>query len=159
MASNFRDQFLQQIDGGMATAMPPSNIADNQAVDMLNVEYRFDNMPSSRLGTTRLSEVGMVADRWTSIFSFFQDDGSQFVLATAGTKIFKRVVSTFQIDTGLNDSDITGTLNLPNDTYWQWAVFNNKAIGVNGGDADRRPLRTGADGKLTRHFSNFYVRT
>lgn len=131
MATKFEDRFIVNLSGGRNTAGLPSTIADNQCTEILNFEYNFDNDLSTRGGTTRLSEDGFAASRITSGFSFLKKDGTQHTIVTHGTQIRKKVGTNFPVAA----SDITGALTLPNNAYWQWITFEDKAIGVNGAQA------------------------
>ena len=63
-------------------------------------------------------------DKITSILDFKRDDGTSKLILTSGSDIWRLRPEDYL-------EKITGSLSVPDDTYWQWVIYNNTAIGVN----------------------------
>lgn len=145
---------LPDFSGGINTANPSTDIQDNEAVDILNFEYDDANNLVTRNGVLRAPDA--VVARWdsalwdvdvwgvansepgsrlTSLHYFENDTGFVGILFTAGTKLYSMSLD------GLTITDITGSLVLPNDTFWQWVTYNNIAIGVNKATSGSNPVK------------------
>lgn len=118
-------KYLLSIDGGLNETTPASMIADNELSDVLNMEYDdFGKSLQTRRGTDYRSTF---SGYMTSVFGFRLTGTSDSVniLTQSDSKII-----------GLN-ADFQGGNDITNGHgatgYWQWAVMNNVAIGVNGG--------------------------
>lgn len=92
-----------------------------------------DNL-STRNGLTELFATTF-ANRITSAYYFTSGAGEIGILYTTGTQL--RIVET----NGTGDTNITGALTLPNDTFWQWITFKDLAIGVNKASAGDNPVK------------------
>lgn len=146
---------LPDFAGGINSAQPQTDIADNEAVDILNFEYDDSNNLVSRNGVQRrpggvlfsLWDVaiwdapesiwGVVADytsRITSLHHFKDNAGNSYILYTSGTRLYSMTLD------GLTVTDITGALVFPNDTFWQWTTYSSIAIGVNKGTSGTNPV-------------------
>jgi hypothetical protein len=119
---------------GMKTSISPTEIEDNAAVDILNFEWDDAGNLSTRCGLVELL-ADTFSTRITSLHYFENEAGVVGVLFTTGNKLY--VVQTD--GTGL--TDITGSLTLPTDTYWQWVTFQGIAIGVNKASSGDNPIK------------------
>jgi hypothetical protein len=120
--------------GGINTAKAPTEIADNEAVDILNFEFDDSNNLASRFGVTLFSDSGFT-DRTTSLYYFVADSGEVGILTTASTGL-----AIIQTD-GSGFTNLTGANVFPDDTFWQWVTYGGIAIGVNGGTSGTNPVK------------------
>jgi len=151
---------LPDFAGGINSANPQTDIADNEVVDALNFEYDDSNNLVTRNGGQRRPANGPFAiwdvslwdsttDFWgvttdyttriTSMHLFQDNSGNEYILFTQSNKLYSMTKN------GLTITDITGSLTLPVDTFWQWVNFNGVAIGVNKATSGDNPVKvTGA---------------
>ena len=122
---------------GINTAVPPTEIQDNEVQDLLNFEFDDSGNISTRRGVTQLAS-NTFANRITSLHYFTVDAGEVGILLTTGTTL--QIIST--AGTGLTDK--TGALTFPNNTFWQWVTFGGLAIGVNGATSGTNPVKVDA---------------
>jgi hypothetical protein len=120
--------------GGINTAKAPTEIADNEAVDILNFEFDDSGNLASRRGVTFV-ETAVFAGRITSLYYFVADSGEVGVLMTGLTGL-----AIFQTD-GSGFTNLTGANTFPNDTFWQWVTYGGIAIGVNQGTTGTNPVK------------------
>src|SRR5262249_4593506 len=92
-----------------------------------------------RTGITQLFATTF-ANRITSLHYFTAETGEVGILYTTANQL--RKVGT----NGSGDTNITGALTLPNDTYWQWRTFTNLAIGVNKATTGDNPVKVNTSG-------------
>lgn len=127
--------FIQQsFAGGINTAVPPELVLDTQAVDILNHEYDMDDHLVARAGVSLWSNDSFTK-RITSLHYYANDVGDVFVLMTTGSKVYASTV------TSPSFVDITGSLVLPNDTFWMWKNYAGIAIGVNKATTGNNPIK------------------
>lgn len=138
---------IPEFSGGINTAKPETDIADNEFVEILNMEYDNDDNLTTRSGTAEFNTGLRQPTRSTSIH-YFKDKANSidFCIFTAAAAIF-----TTEED-GTSFSNITGALSLPTDTYWQWENFRagasaTVAYGVNGGTISQNPVKV-TNGKV-----------
>ena len=124
---------------GMISSSPPEELPDDAAQFLLNVEFDEDSNLRTRNGTTVFLDTGETA-RLTSTFRAKYSDGTVWILFTVGTKLYRCTES------GGSKTDITGGLTLPNNTYWQWIMFEDLAIGVNKATSGDNPIKVNAAG-------------
>lgn len=141
MASRFQDSIQQRFGGGIVTAKPANEIADDECVDILNKDFDKDDNLKDRLGATAFSSalpiVGSETQRVTSLYDYRKVGGSTFIIMTHGNSLRSLTATTA--------ASIKGALTLPSDTYWQWVTFNDNAIGVNQATSGDNPVQwTGA---------------
>lgn len=123
------DAFL----GGVNTSAGSTEIADNEAVEIVNFEYDDLNNLVTRNGVTKSGDV--YSSKLTSGYSFSTDSGFVGILYTQGTKLFSRPLVLGSI------TDLTGALTLPNGARWYWEQLNNVAVGVNGATGGGNPIQ------------------
>lgn len=117
----------QNWSGGLNTFVPSDRIADNEAVDILNMEFDQDNNLVPRSGVAKFNFPGdTFATRITSIHYYENDAGNIYILYTSANKIFS------SLNSGGALTDRTGIFSFPIDTIWHWKNFTGLAIGVNG---------------------------
>ena len=119
---------------GINTAIPPTEIQDNEVQDLLNFEFDDSGNISTRRGVTQLS-ADTFANRITSLHYFTIDTGEIGILLTTGTTL--QIIETD--GTGL--TNLTGALTFPSNTFWQWVTFGGLAIGVNGATSGTNPVK------------------
>lgn len=119
---------------GIITSQPATEIPDNAAVDILNMEHDDNGNLATRCGLTQLFSTTF-AGRITSLHYFTAETGEVGILYTTGSQL--RKVST----AGTGDTNLTGTLTLPSDTFWQWVTFQGIAIGVNKATTGDNPVK------------------
>ena len=112
--------------GGINTSLPPELIAEDEAQEILNFEFNDDDHLRTRAGVFDWASGFTFPRRITSIHHYQNDLGASDVLVTSANKLYKTGTGTVSF------SDITGTLSLPNDVFWQWKTYGGLAIGVNG---------------------------
>jgi hypothetical protein len=134
-------QFVQgNWRGGINTSLPPNELADDEAVDILNLETDWDGNLVSRNGVTKHQTSDTYASRITSLHDAVYEGGQEFILYTTGSSLFK--VNT----DGTGTTDITGSLTLPTNTFWQWRNFGSFAIGVNRATSGDNPVKVNSSG-------------
>lgn len=128
-------QFTQATwSGGINTAVPPDLLSDNEAVDILNLEFNNDDELVTRNGVSALDmDVFTFTKRITSIHYYENQIGDVHVLFTNEDKLYE------QLTTG--PVDITGALTFPNNTFWQWVNYAGMAIGVNKATSGDNPIK------------------
>lgn len=144
---------LPDFAGGINNANPPTDIADNEVTEALNFEFDDSNNLVSRNGVQRrpagifglwdsaLWDVdlwGVIPNftgRITSMHYLKDATGNEYVLFTSGSRLYSMTLD------GLTITDITGSLILPNDTFWQWVTYGGVAIGVNKATSGDNPVK------------------
>jgi hypothetical protein len=124
---------------GIITSLPPEDLPPTAAQDLVNVEIDSDGNPVTRTGALAFIQPSTTS-RITSIFRAQYSNGTVLILFTAGTKLFKCN------EDGSSITDITGALTLPSNTFWQWAMFNDLAIGVNKATSGDNPVKVNSAG-------------
>ncbi len=119
---------------GINTALPATEIADNEAQDILNFEFDDSGNLSTRRGVTELMAT-TYAGRITSLHYFTAEAGEIGVLYTTSNKLY--IVET----NGTGVTELTSSLTLPSDTFWQWVTFGGLAIGVNKATSGDNPVK------------------
>lgn len=124
---------------GIITSLPSTQIPDNAAQDILNMEFDDSDNLSCRNGLTELFATTF-AGRITSLYYFTSSSGEIGILYTTANQL--RIVET----NGTGDTNLTGALTLPSDTFWQWITYHDLAIGVNKASSGTNPVKvsTGA---------------
>src|SRR5262247_3952894 len=125
---------------GINTAVPPTEIDDSEAQDLLNFEFDDNGNLSTRRGVTQLS-ADTFSNRITSLHYFTIDTGEIGILLTEGTTL--RIIET----NGTGLTTLSGALTLPSNVFWQWVTVNGLAIGVNGATSGTNPVKV--DGTST----------
>jgi hypothetical protein len=119
---------------GINTALPATEIADNEAQDILNFEFDDSGNLATRRGVIELI-ANEFDDRITSLHYFTAETGEVGILFTTGAKVY--LVET----NGTGLTDLSGVLILPDDTFWQWATYGGIAIGVNKATTGANPVK------------------
>lgn len=124
---------------GIITSKPSTEIPDDAAQDILNLEFDDSDNLSTRNGFVELFSTTF-ASRLTSSYYFTSGSGEIGILYTTANQL--RIVET----NGTGDTNLTGALTLPNDTFWQWVTYKDLAIGVNKATSGDNPVKvsTGA---------------
>jgi hypothetical protein len=124
-------------NGGINTAVPDDQIADNEAVDILNFEFDQSNSLVTRRGVQKFLGIApaQVFDRINALHYHEDDAGNVHVLLNEGTKLWRIN------NLGTAIANITGALTFPNDAVWQWKSFTGLAIGVNGATSGTNPVK------------------
>lgn len=125
---------------GMITSSPPEDIPIDAARLLLNLEFDVESNLITRNGTTLFLTVTGETGRITSAFRAQYSDGTVWILITTGTKLYRCTES------GGSLTNITGALTFPNNTKWQWVMFGDFAIGVNGATSGTNPVKVNAAG-------------
>lgn len=120
---------------GMITSVPPEDVPIDAARFLLNLEFDIESNLITRNGTTLFLTVTGETGRITSMFRAQYSDGTVFIYLTTGTKLFRCTES------GGSLTNITAALTFPNNTKWQWAMFNDVAYGVNGASSGTGMVR------------------
>lgn len=121
-------------DLGIITSAPANEIPDNAAQELLNWEFDDGGNISTRAGLTALMATTF-ANRITSTHYFKTETGEVGVLFTTGATL--HIVQT----NGTGHANITGSLILPSDRFWQWRTFAGLAIGVNRATTGTNPVK------------------
>ena len=121
---------LFRFDGGLATAKPVATLGINQATDLRNVFVTPGGGLEKRRGNTTFNASAMVngSTAVTGLAYYKQADGDDFLVATAGTKIFK----SDSLDGTMDDITGSATVTSSATNYYDIFTFNNKFIGVGG---------------------------
>ena len=124
---------------GMITSLPAEELPPTAAQDLVNVEIDIEGNLVTRTGALAFLQPSF-EDRITSIFRAHYSNGTVRIIFTAGTSLFRC------LEDGTGLTDITGALTLPSDTKWQWAMFGDLAIGVNGATSGDNPIKVNSAG-------------
>jgi len=119
--------------GGINTSVPPDLIADDELVDSLNFEFNEDDHLTTRAGVNTWGDI-TYPGRITSLHSYLNDAGDDWILSTSRNKLYA------SSNDGVT-TDITGSLNLSDNPYWQWINFAGIAIGTNGATTFDNPIK------------------
>ncbi len=124
---------------GIITAQPATEIPDDALQEALNLEFDDSDNLATRNGVTALFSTTF-ANRITSLYYFTSGAGEIGILYTTGALL--KIVET----NGTGDTNLTGALTLPNNTFWQWITYQDLAIGVNKAASGDNPVKvsTGA---------------
>lgn len=144
---------IDAFSGGINTSAPANEIADNEVVSILNMEFdESDNLVVRNgvvasvglegiwdqsiwdQGTWDASASFLYTKRITSILDFENESGFVGILYTTGVKLFSRTL-------GGTITDLTGVLNLPDNVRWYWRILNGVAVGVNGMSTGHNPIK------------------
>src|SRR5262245_21426343 len=126
---------VPNFDLGIITSAPATEIPDNALQDLLNMEFDDGGNISTRAGVVALMD-DTFAERVTSLHYFTTEaDGEIGVLLTTGSSLW--IVQT----DGSDLTDLTGSLTLPDDRFWQWRTFGGLAIGVNKATSGDNPIK------------------
>lgn len=120
---------------GMITSIPQEDIPIDAARLLLNLEFDQESNLITRNGTTLFLTVTGETGRITSAFRAQYSNGTVIIYLTTGSKLYKCTES------GGSLTNITGALTFPNDTKWQWAMFNDVAYGANGASSGDNLVR------------------
>lgn len=123
----------RSFSGGINTSVPPDLVQEDELVDALNLEFDEDDHLTSRAGVTTWGDI-VYPNRITSLHYYKNDAGDEWIISTSGTRLY--VSNSSGVTT-----DITDTLVLPNNTFWQWINFAGLAIGVNGASSGDNPIK------------------
>lgn len=147
-----KDKDIDSFSGGINSSVPAHEIADNEAVEILNMEFDDAGNLSVRKGVnSEMASSLWDVDLWdssywtstgttyskriTSILDYINDSGFVGIIYTTGTKVFSRTLD------GSSITDITGVFVLPDDVRWYWRILNGIAIGVNGITTTNNPMK------------------
>lgn len=129
---------LDGFGGGINRSVPANEIAPDELVEAVNYELDTNTNLRVRGGTTKLNTATALTNRITSVYYFRQASGAAATILTEGAKVRR-----FDAGTGAL-TDITSTVSLPSDTYWEWVTINDWAIGCNQaaqGSAHANPVK------------------
>lgn len=124
---------------GMITSVPPEEVPIGGAQLINNLEFDLESNLGTRNGVTLFLDTTETT-RVTSMFRAEYSDGTVWILFTTGTKLYRCTES------GGSLTDITGALTFPNNVRWQWVMFGDFAIGVNGATSGTNPVKVNAAG-------------
>lgn len=119
--------------GGINTSVPSDRIANDELVDCLNFEFNEDDHLTTRAGVVEWGNI-TYPKRITSLHFYRNDNGDEWVLSTSGKRLYAS-------DLNGNTTDITDTLDLPDNSFWQWVNFAGIAIGTNGATTFDNPIK------------------
>lgn len=125
--------------GGINTSLPPNEISDDEAADILNYEVDWDGNLVVRNGVTQHSDQSY-STRLTSAHTAVYEGGQEFIVYTTDNDLFR-----VNLD-GSGTTSIGGALTLPTNTFWQWKNFENLAIGVNRATSGDNPVKVNSAG-------------
>ena len=116
---------IVDLSGGLNSHAKPDIIKDNQCMDVRNMRF---NSPYGAVSkrTYAISYGVPVASAITSLHRYYNSSGTQQLIATGSTKIFR-------------GNDAAGTFAEIGDAFtdgarWQWVNYKDITIGVNGTD-------------------------
>lgn len=134
-------QLLQVPDWnfGIDTSKPPTEIAENAAQDILNLEFDQNSNLATRSGVDEFF-TDELTSRVTSLHYFTAESGEVGIIVTSSNKIYLGSTS------GGALTDKTSTLTLPSDTFWQWKTFGGLAVGVNKATTGDNPIKMSTGG-------------
>lgn len=125
---------------GMITSVPPEEIPIGGAQLINNLEFDLESNLATRNGVSLFLTLTGETGRITSMFRAEYSDGTVWILITVGSKLYRCTES------GGSLTNITGALTFPSNTRWQWVMFGDFAIGVNGATSGTNPVKVNAAG-------------
>jgi len=131
-----------RFDGGLASAKPNTNLETNQALDLRNVYITPAAGVEKRRGNTEFNASAMVSGSTAiSGLGYFKlSTGTDYMMAIAGTKIFK----SDNLDGTMDDITGAVTITAGQDNIWTHSVMNDLSIFVGG--APDAPIKWTATG-------------
>lgn len=113
--------------GGINTAVPSDRLSDDEASDIVNLRFNDQDslLPRDKTVTVTYQIGGVnITNRITSVFSAYYSDGTIRNLFTSDAKVYQFTAAAPTAPTLLGSA---GSFN----TFWQWKMYKNLAIGTN----------------------------
>lgn len=116
--------------GGLNTASPVTSLELNQALDLQNITLLATGGFQKRNGNTAFNSSAMVSSSTavSGLGYYRKSDNSDFLMAIAGTKIFK----SDNLDGTMDDVTGSVTITTGQDNLWTHSTLNNLSIFVGG---------------------------
>jgi hypothetical protein len=129
--------------GGINTSNPATEIADDEAQDILNLEFDWDNNLVARNGVVELDDFAY-ADPIDLVYDFELNSGSVGLVVVSGDQLY------LESRDGLTRNNITGALTLPaGPQLWQAITFNGQCLLVNRSSSDDNFISIDSSGVAT----------
>ena len=125
MAAGYSLVTLGDFRGGLNYRTDQFDIAENESPDLLNVSVDPRGGVAMREGVTSYNRANHSAN-FENIFSYYNDDGTNKVLANSGTKVYVFNSSTKAFD----DIDTGSLTDRTNGTKTYGVTINNRLYGV-----------------------------
>jgi hypothetical protein len=132
--------YIPGFAGGINQSLSAKDIEDTQLQDAVNLELNQRRSVRVRRGVSYVRTSGgshgpfsaLTSSKVTSIYHFRPSGGGNgTVLYTGDVEVYRRAPS--DPDTTTAFTDITGSVSIASaPAYWEWATFDDVAIGVNG---------------------------
>lgn len=139
---------LRRLGGGLNSTASPLALEDDEASDLLNVDFDRFGSVKKRNGYTQVNTSAFNSSAtWTSLHWLTLSSGSDYLLGTCGNKL---AAWSAGAPSG-SPSDITGSLTITagNNNLWKWTTFKDIAFGVNGVNAAAKWPGTGNGALMT----------
>ena len=121
---------LRKLNGGLNSSFSPVNIQDNEASDLLNIDFDKFGSFIKRNGYDTLNTSAFNSGaKWTGLHWFEMSDGSKFLTGTCGSKLAK------MDDLDGTWDDITGALTVNTTALNTFRTYRDMTIGTNGTNA------------------------
>jgi hypothetical protein len=113
--------------GGLNNKYAPMHINDDQSPDLMNVVFDELGAITKRNGYTALNAAQIDGNPITSMFGYYQSNGTRTLIATSGTSVYKWTSNAWQsIKTGLS----------ANSARFTFTTYLDKLYMVNGNTLD-----------------------
>lgn len=127
MAAGYSLVTLADFRGGLNYRTDQFDIAENESPDLLNVSVDPRGGVAMREGVTSYNQAAHSAN-FENVFSYYNDNGTNKVLANSGTKVYVFNNSTKAFD----DIDTGSLTDRTNGTKTYGVTINNRLYGVSG---------------------------
>lgn len=126
-----REERFSDFSGGLVLNRPITELAISESPDLDNIVVLGKGQGfRSRYGDTEFNSSAMVngSTAVTGLHYFKTDAGTEYLIAVAGTKIFK----SDSLDGTMDDVTGAVTVTAGADNHWSTVTFNNKVVGFGG---------------------------
>jgi hypothetical protein len=120
---------IKDFSGGYSGATPSTSIDMGEALNLQNVVISVGGAIDKRRGNTVFNSSAMASGAAvTGLEAFKLSTGNEYLMATAGTKLYQGITS------GTTMTDITGAITITSsqNNLWTISQLNDLAIGVGG---------------------------
>jgi hypothetical protein len=120
--------------GGLNRSKPAKDIEDNEVYDVINMELTNTSAMRKRGGTAQAdSTTPFGTYKIRSMFPWRSSSGAEVLIVSYQQPTNSQIWRVTPTAPGSYDfTNITGSLTLPADPQWYWAVMDGKCVGVNG---------------------------
>lgn len=121
--------------GGLNSSASPTSLADNEASDLLNIDFDKFGAIKKRGGYTQLNTTAANSGAaWNGLIWFEKSNGNNYLIGTCGNKILE-ATSLTQTATPFTDRTNALTITAGNNNHTSLSIHLDTVLGTNGVDA------------------------